>query len=270
MTAYSGASSHFIDNQLLPGIENKMDHYVQLDPSVINKVVGNHRLYGVGQGVLVIQVLDHIGSKHSVQLPVTIVPGLDRHVFSGGSAAARGVTMIIDTKSYLDMGAFAIPLRKDSHYPSLYHIDVTTGTTSRTPETAFPTISAKNVKPETVLAVHASTTPKATFLPETVPANTWHKSLSHPNGQVMAKVKNIAECVVKFSDTLSACETCKINKSTQQNHPKTSRPGPSSERLKLVSTDLLGPVTPKAIGEYAYMAKYTDHHSRLKAVYLIK
>ena len=271
MTADSGASSHFIDNQLLPGIEHKMNHYVQLDPPVTTKVAGNHRLYGVGQGVLFVQVLDHIGSKHSVRLPVTVVPGLGRHLFSGGSAAARGVTMIIATKSYLDMGAFAIPLRKDSNCSSLYHLDLTTCATSRTHETAFPNISGKNFKPKTVLAVHASTTPKATSLPKTVPANIWHKKrLGHPNGQVMAKVKNIAECGVKFSDTLSACETCKINKITQQKHLKTSRPDPSSERLKLVSTDLLGPVTPKAIGGYAYMAKYTDHHSRLKAVYFIE
>ena len=70
-----------------------------------------------------------------------------------------------------------------------------------------------------------------------------------------------------FSDTLSAGDTCKINESTQQKHPKTPRPHPSSKCLKLVSTDLLGSMTPKAIGENAYMAKYTDHHSRLKAVY---
>ena len=143
MTADSGASSHFIDNQFLQGIEHKMNHYVQLDRPVIINVAGNHRLYGVGQGVLFVQVSDHIGSKHSVQLPVTVVPGLGRHVFSGGSAAARGVTMIIATQSYLDMGAFAIPLRKDSHCSSLHHLDLTTGATSRTPETAFPTISGK-------------------------------------------------------------------------------------------------------------------------------
>ena len=270
MTADSGASSHFIDNQLLPGIEHKMNHYVQLDPPGIINAAGNHRLYGVVRGVLFVQVSDHIESKHSVQLPVTVVPGLARHLFSGGSAATRGVTMIIATKSYLGMGAFAIPLRKDSHCTPLYHVDLTTRATSRTPETAFPTISGKTFKPETVLAVHASTTPKATSLPKTVPANIWHERLDHPNGQVMAKVKNIEECGANFSDTLSVCETCKINKSTQQKHPKTSRPDPSSERLKLVSTDLLGPVTPKAIGEYAYMAKYTDHHSRLKAVYFIE
>ena len=36
-----------------------------------------------------------------------------------------------------------------------------------------------------------------------------------------------------------------------------------------MSTDLLGPVTPKAIGGYAYMATYTDHHSRLEAANFI-
>ena len=48
MAADSGAYSHFIDNQLLMGIEYKMNHYVQLDPPVIINVAGNHRLYGGG------------------------------------------------------------------------------------------------------------------------------------------------------------------------------------------------------------------------------
>ena len=81
MTADSGASSHFIDNQLLPGIEHKMNHYARLDPPVIINVAGNHRLYCVGQGVLFVQVSDHMGSANSVQLPVTVVPGLGKHLF---------------------------------------------------------------------------------------------------------------------------------------------------------------------------------------------
>ena len=44
----------------------------------------------------------------------------------------------------------------------------------------------------------------------------------------------------------------------------------SSESSKLVSTDLLRPVTPKAIGRYAYMVKCTDHHSRLRAASFIE
>ncbi|CAN0521311.1 unnamed protein product, partial [Laminaria digitata] len=66
-----------------------------------------------------------------------------------------------------------------------------------------------NLKPEIVLAAEVA----PTALSATVGANIWHKRLGHPNGQVMAKVKNIAESGVNFSDSLSACDTCKINKS---------------------------------------------------------
>ena len=125
MTADSGASSHFIDNQLLPGIEHKMNHYEQLESSVTINVAGNCRISGVGQGVLFVQVLDHISSGHSVQLTFTAVPGLGGHLFSGRSAATTGVTVIIATKSYLDVVAFAIPVRKDSHCSSLHHLDLT-------------------------------------------------------------------------------------------------------------------------------------------------
>ena len=74
-----------------------MNHYVQLDPPVIINVAGNHHLYGVGQGVLDVQVLDHLGFKHSIQLPLTTVPGLGGHLSSGGSAAAKEFAMIIAT-----------------------------------------------------------------------------------------------------------------------------------------------------------------------------
>ena len=110
--------------------------------------------------------------------------------------------MIIATKSNLHMGAFAIPLRKDSHCSSLHHLDRTTGANSRTPEAAFPTISGKNFKPETVLAVNASTATEATSPPKTIPAIIGHRRLGHPK-QVIAKGKNIPEYGVIFSDRLS-------------------------------------------------------------------
>ena len=68
-------------------------------------------------------------------------------------------------------------------------------------------------------------------------------------------MRNIPECGANFSDTLSACDTCKIIKSTQQEHRKILRPKLSSLHTKLVSTNLL---------RHADMARYTDHHSRAK------
>ena len=127
-----------------------MNHDVLLDPPATINVAGNHCPYGVGRGVLVVQVLDHIGSKHFVQLPVTIVPGLGRHPFSGGSAATRGCNMIIANNSYLDMDAFTVPLRKDSHCSTLDHLDLNTDATSRTPK-IFSDHFRQELKPETVL-----------------------------------------------------------------------------------------------------------------------
>ena len=164
--------------------------------------------------------------------------------------------MIIVMNAYLDMGAFTVPLRNDSYCSSLHHLDLTTGATSRTPETAFPTISGKTFKSETFPAVQASTATEATSPPKTIPANIGHRRLlGHPK-QVMAEGKNIRECGAKYSNTLSACDTCEIINSTQQKHRKMLRPNFSSEPTKLVSTDLLG---------YTDMAKYTDDHSRLKS-----
>ena len=179
MTADSGASSHFIDNRLLSGIELKMNHHVHLTPPVTINVAGNHRLYSVGHGVLVVQVLDHRDPTHSVQLPVTIVPGLRRHLLGGGSAATKEVNMTIAKNSYLDMGAFTVPLCKDSHCATLVHLNLTTDETSRTSETPFPAISGSIFKSETVLAVLRLLLKLLPCL-RPVRANIVHKRLRHP------------------------------------------------------------------------------------------
>ena len=51
MTADCGASSHFIDNRLLPGVEERMLKCVHLEPSLIRNVAGGRRLSGVGKGI---------------------------------------------------------------------------------------------------------------------------------------------------------------------------------------------------------------------------
>ena len=61
-----------------------------------------------------------------------------------------------------------------------------------------------------------------------------------------------------------ACDMCKINKSTKQ--PIRNKPGKIeiTERLQLVSTDLLDSVTPAARGNYHFMAKYSDHCTKFQ------
>ena len=116
--------------------------------------------------------------------------------------------------------------------------------------------------------VQQDVTEDATAL-TTVGADVWHRCLGHPAEQVMGRLQNISETGVKFDGSLSPCETCKINKSVQQDHPKTVE-SVISERLHLVSTDLTGPITPPAQGGYRLIAKFTDHFTTFKAVYFIK
>ena len=160
-----------------------MNQYMQLDPPVTIDVVGNHRLYGVGQGGLVGKVLDHIGSKHAVQLTPTIVPGLGRQLYSWGSAATRWVNIIIANNSCLGMCELTVPLRKGNLCSTQDHLDLATDAPSRTPETAFLTISGSSFKPKTVLAVHTSTANKATSLSTPAPANSGIRSWVIPMGR---------------------------------------------------------------------------------------
>ena len=88
----------------------------------------------------------------------------------------------------------------------------------------------------------------------TVGADVWHRRLGHPAEQVMRRLQNTSETDVKFEGSLSPCETCKINKSVQQDHPKTVE-SVISERLHLVSTDLTGPITPPAQGGLSFYSQ---------------
>ena len=80
---------------------------------------------------------------------------------------------------------------------------------------------------------------------------------------------NIAETVVNFTDSLTACDIYRINNSTKQ--PIRNEPGKTeiTAWLQLVSTNLLGPVTPAARGNYRFMAKCSDHYITFRAVHII-
>ena len=73
--------------------------------------------------------------------------------------------------------------------------------------------------------------------------------------------------VVKDTDfSISNCDTCALAQSKQQNHPKVARIE-ITQPLELVYTDLSGPMSPAPGAGKSYVAKFTDHHTRLKSVY---
>ncbi|CAM9789311.1 unnamed protein product [Sphacelaria rigidula] len=90
----------------------------------------------------------------------------------------------------------------------------------------------------------------STALSTTAGADVWHKRLGHPAEQAARRLKNIPQTGVRFEGSLSPCETCKLNKSVQQDHPKIVDSTNLSERLQQVITYLSGPITPAAMGGY--------------------
>lgn len=58
----------------------QMINYMYLYPPVTANVAENRRMFGVGKGVLVVNVADHQGSNHAARLPDTVVWELGRHV----------------------------------------------------------------------------------------------------------------------------------------------------------------------------------------------
>ena len=82
MVVDSGASSHYVDDKLIKGIRKHMFEYKTLkEPSIIT-TAGMHRLHGSATGKLRVNVTDHLGEKKTVTLPVTIVSGIGRNLFS--------------------------------------------------------------------------------------------------------------------------------------------------------------------------------------------
>ena len=68
--------------------------------------------------------------------------------------------------------------------------------------------------------------------------------------------------------SVSKCDKCTLAKSNQQNDPKVALIE-VTQPLKLVHEDLSGPISPESRAGHSYVAKFTDHHTRLRSVYFL-
>ena len=100
--------------------------------------------------------------------------------------------------------------------------------------------------------------------------NLWHGRLGHPNETVLRKVRDLVDSGVKLSDSLMNCSACKIGKSTQTPHTKNTSHDWATEPLQVVKTDLMGPISPAALGNSNYIANFTDVYSRFSVVDFLK
>ena len=85
----SGSSKHFIiDPELICGVESRMLEHTKIEPLVEIRAAEDNMLHGTAQGILhvVVRGTDDVFRK-KVKLPIVLVPGLKRTLFSSLSAA---------------------------------------------------------------------------------------------------------------------------------------------------------------------------------------
>ena len=63
---------------------------------------------------------------------------------------------------------------------------------------------------------------------------------------------------MKRSDSLMNCSACKIRKSLQRPQVKSADHDRVTEPLQVVTTALMGPISPTTLGNSSYVVKFAD------------
>ena len=199
---------------------------------------GSDRLKEVATGVISGYIIDQIGVRQQVRLPVAVVPGIGRSLFSVPSATEQGATTIFALEeSRIETNDFTIPLQQAGRRRDLYTFNIELGGVD--------------------LALHAE-----------IDADQWHLRMGHINARSLELNKTDANGV-SFSGGVSPCDVCAIGKSIQLPHPNKSNLGITMP-FQLVYTDLMGPISPAAMGGFKYVSKITDEFTKYKEIYLIQ
>ena len=238
MVVDSGASSHYVDDKLIKGIKTRMFEFKTLEKPSIITTAGMHQLHGTATGKLRVKVTDSHGEKKTVILPVTIVSGIGRHLFSSVAAQTRGFKTTISDDPSIENSTYKFPLHKKGQ---LFMINMEILERPRTAITQTALLSSQTT--------------------------IWHQRLGHINEASMKTLRDQPGTGVSFKDPLTPCGTCALGKSAQKKHPKTSNETTTTP-FELVFTDLAGPFK-TALDGSRYISKFTDHNTRFKAVYTV-
>lgn len=252
MLVDSGASEHFIDSDLIPDVRECLTSCTVLDPPMVITTAGLHSIHGFATGTLPCAVVDTNGQEHEISVSVTLVPGLGRHLFSPTAAQKHGIHTVFGSENYIDAIHFKVGLR---HSDKMQNVDLRI---IRDVHTRQPPMREPLLRDETPSAVAAVATS----------ADLWHRRLGHPHEAVVRAVAKIPGAGVSITDPMTKCDTCYVNKSVQQAHPKTTV-HKAVAPLQRVYTDLIGPLSPAAKGGYMYISKFSDEFTRFRAFYLI-
>lgn len=104
---------------------------------------------------------------------------------------------------------------------------------------------------------------------ESADINIWHRRLGHMNKSDLLKMKNgIVSCINFVQSELSACVPCLEGKQTRSSFNSVGTR--ATDILKLVHTDICGPMETASIGGARYFLLFIDDFSRKTFVYFLK
>ena len=112
--ADSGASEHYLDIGLRPGLRERMlDDEILKQPHQII-AAGEHVIEGsIGKGTIIGPFNGQQGEKQQVVFSAIVVPGLGRHLFSPLIASRMGVVNIFDSvRPLLEMCDVTVPMKR--------------------------------------------------------------------------------------------------------------------------------------------------------------
>lgn len=120
------ASGHYIDDQLILGLEERIMDFAELENPREVVVAGEHVLLDTATGTITGISADRGGKKHPVKIPGSIVSGLGRHLLSSKEVAKKGIITVIDKDHYrLHMGmTMVLPLQQLRESQDIYSLDV--------------------------------------------------------------------------------------------------------------------------------------------------
>lgn len=115
----TGASGRFLGCALIPGLEDVMTNYEELDPPQPITTADHNTLHGKGQGALRVLAKDGKGLRRRVKTKRIIVPRLGRHLFSIEMAYTPGVDTIICDRPRIEHSEFAVGLWQEGNLNQL-------------------------------------------------------------------------------------------------------------------------------------------------------
>ena len=102
-----------------------------------------------------------------------------------------------------------------------------------------------------------------------VSADLCYQRLGHINSRGLDVLRKVKGNGIDDTGNVKACDVCAIGKSAQQAHPKKTTYD-IKQPFQLVLADLMGPMSPPALGGFQYVSKIVDQQTDLKEIFVIK